>query len=123
MSPRDIREVRIVFDVSGDVPVKSADPEEGGEVVQSAGRRMDVDGIAKLLDMAMTTNDEDVATTAMSVAIQQIHTQFDAGGGSDPGFFEQLVKSWFNRVEKRKEDERRADRERGEGNHGEPPPE
>jgi hypothetical protein len=36
MSPRDIREVRIVFDVSDDLSVKSADPEEGGEVARSS---------------------------------------------------------------------------------------
>jgi hypothetical protein len=36
MSPRDVREVRIVFDVSDDLSVKSADPEEGGEVAHSA---------------------------------------------------------------------------------------
>jgi hypothetical protein len=40
MSPRDVREVRIVFDVSDDLRVAS-DPQEGGEVVHSgepAGR-------------------------------------------------------------------------------------
>jgi hypothetical protein len=36
MSPRDIREVRIVFDVSDDLRVASSDPEEGGEVVPSS---------------------------------------------------------------------------------------
>jgi hypothetical protein len=38
MSPRDVREVRIVFDVSDDLPVRSADPEEGGEVVHRVER-------------------------------------------------------------------------------------
>ena len=36
MSPRDIREVRIVFDVSDDLRVASADPEEGGEIARSS---------------------------------------------------------------------------------------
>jgi hypothetical protein len=36
VSPREIREVRIVFDVSDDLSVKSADPEEGGEVARSS---------------------------------------------------------------------------------------
>jgi hypothetical protein len=37
MSPRDVREVRIVFDVSDDLRVATSDPEEGGEVVHSVG--------------------------------------------------------------------------------------
>jgi hypothetical protein len=36
MSPRDVREVRILFEGFDDVSIKSSDPEEGGEVVHSA---------------------------------------------------------------------------------------
>lgn len=51
MSPRDIREIRIVFD---DLSVRSADPEEGGEVAakenrQPSGREMLGEAVAGLL--------------------------------------------------------------------------
>jgi hypothetical protein len=64
MSPRDIREVRIVFDVSDDLRVASADPEEGGEIARRSADPEEGGEVARSSDVSPWTTTHGSPTRA-----------------------------------------------------------
>ena len=74
------------------------------------GRRIDVNKVADLLDVAASTDDEGEARTVFSVAIKEISSEIrvlDGGGGG--GVFERLLRALFERQRERKQREDQAE--------------
>jgi|SRR5215204_2555840 len=79
-------------------------------------RRMDVDAIADLLNVAVSTDDEGEALTVFSVVIEQINRGIETEGGDviDGGLFDRLLRTFLER-------QRELKRQRDQADAGRPP--